>query len=253
MPCFPVNCAFFKRKDVQIAIYIYTFEYCRHLLGSSKNICLQYQTVRLHSSSIRGQFSHVKPFSALAERSLHPYNPAWQAGAHMKPTTHHNPREGISETRASVWSQPVVCCTLSAGFSQLEGELWLCSCSHHQVSAEVFKTTQVTFEGHKQVNHKPVLLTSSWTTAASQSTACQTAFFFPSWGLTLLVGTHRRQQTVTSHRRDAADSNSAYSASISPQLDLSEQECGSFFSEGHWGSLCSTSLSLLWSFLGNVW
>lgn len=68
----------------------------------------------------------------------------------------------------------------------------------------------MTSEGHNPLNHNPaipasVLLTSSWTTAASQSMHTRPHFPFPNWRLTLLVETRRKQRAVTSERQDAAD------------------------------------------------
>lgn len=86
----------------------------------------------------------------------------------------------------------------------------------------------MTSEGHKPLNHNPVLLTSRWTTEASRSVHARPHFSFPNWRVTCLVETCSRQWAVTSRRHNAADAGSDHSTFISPQPGLSEQEPGSF-------------------------
>lgn len=151
---------------------------------------------------MKDQFSCVKHFGMLAELSFPLYSPGRQARAHMKPTTYYYLRECFSETThmTLLWPQPAARCTWNEGFPLLEGQS-----VHAAVLVQLLflllsqcrgfcgnKGSSVTSEGRKPLNHKPaisasVLLTSSWTIAASQSMHIRLHFRLPNWKLALLV------------------------------------------------------------------
>lgn len=101
------------QSSVSLPSKIYVLETCgcsdnhlhlyhQYLPGGNSGICLQHYIVTRHSFSTKGQFSCMKPFDTQAELSFPPRSPDTQERACMKPATHRDLRECISETRRSL-------------------------------------------------------------------------------------------------------------------------------------------------------